>query len=385
MWGLLTYIDYLGKDARIYIYGSDRYKTKLGGVFSILASIAIFSLSLYFAISVLTRQQMNLVSSKTDSFTKSLSLDTTPILFSSKNVKGESIPLNVSYLIIQMWNYYAESHGALSVTSYNVKQCDSSDIQGYESLFQNFKLSDYMCINRTNVNITVFGSNGDVTDGYSKLQIYPAMCVNGSALNPNNDKNNCLSNNDITSALQTYKLYMIYPDILINFDNTTDPFIPYVRTDEFTFPLEANYKYMYNFKKAILNTDLGFVFEDNKKDEIFQYDKVSNIAFFSTKFNIEGSYGLVSITLSEKADTHSRSYVKLQALVANIGGVVNFIMILAKFIVEFVTKKLLLLSYVNGKEKVKFQPNPIETEKFAEVTKKFSNTTVVNFVASQVT
>jgi hypothetical protein len=45
------------------------------------------------------------------------------------------------------------------------------------------------------------------------------------------------------------------------------------------------------------------------------------------------------VTLSSKADVHSRSYIKLQSMAANIGGAINFIYLIAKIIVGYVSDK----------------------------------------------
>jgi hypothetical protein len=350
---LLKSIDFLGNEPQLYIFNQTRYKTHTGGVLSILSMITILSLSLYFIVIVFSRQQLNLISSRSTDFEKSLDFTKVPFLFLPATTAGVVYSTNVIYPIVQIWNYYKENKGAANITTIPYKQCESSDIEGYEDLFNGFKdLNKYLCLNKTNLNLSLFGVNGDIVNGYSKMQVYVAKCVNGSSLNPNPDKNTCSSSSQIDSILSgtPVHFYMVYPDTNIDFANTGEPFFSYLKTEDFTMPLLALFKYFYMFKKTIVNSDIGFVFEENVPKHSYQFDSVQSTLFIGSSFNIKEAFGLISFSLAEKADVHHRSYIKLQTLVANVGGVINFIIIISKLIVTFITEKSLFLNYINKRQ-----------------------------------
>jgi hypothetical protein len=347
---LLKVLDFLGNEPQTYIFKMNRYKTRLGGLFSFLTVVIALTLSLYFAVIVFSRQQLTLVSSQTTSYTRSININSLPLLFLPAKTNGEVYSSTIVYPVFQLWNYYAENNGNANITTIPYKQCEQSDIKGYEDTFANFtNLGKYMCLNKTGVNLTIFGTNGDINGGYSKLLVYIARCTNGSALNPNTDKQSCVSSAQIDTVLSgtPLHLYMVYPDINIDFKDNENPFFSYLKTEDFVFPVQAMYKFTYYLKRTFISSDLGFVFEDLLKEDAYQYDRTESSVLIGSSFNIKEAYGVLITCLSQKADIHTRSYVKLQVLVANIGGVVNFIYLVAKLIVTFISSKTLLLKYIN--------------------------------------
>jgi hypothetical protein len=105
-------------------------------------------------------------------------------------------------------------------------------------------------------------------------------------------------------------------------------------------------RFTYYFKQTIVSSDLGLVFDNFIQTETYQFDYSSRA---NTNLSIREAFGNVSFYISARADIHKRTYVKLQVLVANIGGIVNFIYILASLIVTYVTNKSLMLNYVNNR------------------------------------
>jgi hypothetical protein len=347
----LKAIDFLGSGPQTYIFKMTRHKTKFGGLISLTSVLIGLTFSLYFSIVLFARQQLDLLSSQTTDFSKSINLDKIPLLFMLSKSNGEVYNSTVVYPVFQLWNYYAENKGLVNITTIPYKQCDSTDIIGYEKFFSNFKnLENYKCLNKSGLNLTIFGSNGDINGGYSKIQTYISRCTNQSAFNPNTNKESCMSESQIKTILSDVPLhvYMAYPDVNIDFKNTEKPFFSYLRTEDFVYPLEALYRFSYYLKRTYISSDFGMVFEDFANLDAIQYDRTESNILIGSTFTIKEAYGVLSIVLSGKADVHSRSYNKLQSLVANIGGVVNFIYLVSKFIVNLVSNKSLLLKYVNN-------------------------------------
>jgi hypothetical protein len=346
---VLKAIDFLGQEPQTYVFKMSRYKTYTGGIFSLITLTVIIAFSMYFSIEVFSRTQFNLITGQSSDFNKQIDLNDVPFLFLLASNTGVTYNTNAIYPIIQIWNYYPENHGVANITSIPSKQCEASDVESYKELFKSSQnLSSYLCLDKTGVNVTIWGFNGDTNAGYSRLSIWPAKCTNGSDSNPNADKNNCLSSAIIDEILTNNPphLYMIYPDNLIDFDSATQPMKSYLRTEDFNFPLGASNRYTYQFKVTSIKSDLGFVFDEYVKFETFQFDSVKTSP---SGFNIKEAFGNVSYFLASKADLHKRTYVKLQVLVANIGGIVNFVYIVSNLIVTYVTNKSLMLDYVNSR------------------------------------
>jgi hypothetical protein len=346
---VLKGIDFLGQEPQTYVFKMPRYKTYIGGAFSLVTLVVIIAFSIYFSFQVFARTQLNLISGQTSNFKKQIDLNDVPFLSLLASPTGVTYNTSVIYPIIQIWNYYPEYHGVANITTIPFKQCEASDVKSYKKLFNSsHNLSSYLCLDKTGVNLTIWGFNGDTNAGYSRLSIWPAKCTNGSEYNPNANKNDCFSSASIDEILANNPphLYMIYPDNIIDFDSATQPVKPYLRTEDFNFPLGAANRYIYQFKVTSVKSDLGFVFDEYVHFETFQFDSVKTS---SAGFTIKEAFGNVSYYLATKADIHKRTYVKLQVLVANIGGIVNFVYIIANLIVTYVTNKSLMLDYVNSR------------------------------------
>jgi hypothetical protein len=349
MLNFIKNVDFLGKHPQTYIFKQSCYKTQFGGFMSILTLLSMAALSLYFIINLFTGTDLNLITSTTNKFEKKINLGDIPIFFKPTTSNGDRYDTRLVYPIFQIWNYYPENGGTPNITTIPFKNCEKDNIKSkYEGTFTNFSLSEYYCLDNKS-NITLFGSNGDITNGYSKINIYLAKCTNNSALNPNPSKNNCKPLSDINASLSSSPahFYFIYSDNNVVPENREAPFLPYIKTEDFRFPLSALYKFQYYFKKTFIISDYGWMFEDKVEVNDFQYDNFDSLAYIGSSFSIKEAFGLISFTLSDNADVYKRSYIKMQTLVANIGGIINFLLIIAKTIVKYITNKLFIAHFIH--------------------------------------
>jgi hypothetical protein len=349
----LKAIDFLGIEPQTFIFKARSYKTIFSSVISLITLLAIIILSTYFSTLVFDRKQMSLISGQSNDFVNSLDFNKIPILLFASRSNGEVFNYSVYYPIMQMWTYYPEYDGTPNITDIPLKTCEESDFLEYSYLFTKFvNLNTYLCINRSGLNLTIFGTPGDYINGYNRIQIYNTRCVNNSIYNPKEDKNSCMSPDQINTVLSGSPMhfYVTYPDNVLDMKNSTNPFNVYLRTDDFSMPVLALYKYTYFFKKTTVHSDCGYVFEDNQHTATsFQFDKIESTLLLGSKLIFPEAFGQISFVLSSKADIHFRSYIKIQSLLANIGGVINCLYLMSKFIVWYFTYKIMLLKYFNNR------------------------------------
>jgi hypothetical protein len=349
---LITSIDFLGNEPKTFIFKKNLHQTFLGGCLSIITALVITSLSLYFISMAFSRHQVDLLSSQTTRFEKSLNLTNIPILFSPANKDGVLFNTSVVYPVFQYWTFPPKAEGAVKVTNIPFKQCGMSDVIGYEDLFANFPdLQSFYCLNKVGLNLTLSGDNGDINNGYAKINVYVAKCKNDSIYNPNPNRQGCMPQDklDVIVTSAPIILYLTFPDYEIDFQNLTNPYIPYIRTENFIFATQAMNSYLYYLKQTFITSDYGFVLEDKVKIGSYQSDTMQSVTSLGSAYFVQEAFGVFQLALSSKADMHNRSYIKLQSLVANIGGVVNFIYLLAKILVSYVAEKSLLIEYVNNR------------------------------------
>jgi hypothetical protein len=359
---LFKTIDFLGKEPQFYVFQQTRYKTLFGGLISLLAAMAIMSLSIYFIVNALTRKQVNVISSETQEFNRDIPLSSIPILIFPANLKGIVYPDSIAYPVVQYWAYYKENGGNATIVNLNAKKCSMSDVAGYEELFKDFKkLDQHWCWDRPK-DLVFFGTFGDIVNGYSKVHAYFSPCTNGSIYNPNHDKNACATPAEIATSLggTPAHLYTIYVDHVINFQNQTDPFLPYIRTEDLAMTFQNKNTYIYYFKKLFVESDMGFVFEEPVRAESYSGDLNQALTQAGSTFYVPEASGLILFSLNDKASLHLRSYLKFQALVASIGGVANFMLIIAKFITTYVTGKSFFVDIINFRLFQGGPSNPIQ-------------------------
>jgi hypothetical protein len=85
------------------------------------------------------------------------------------------------YPVIQYWNFPPKSKGVVNVTTIPFKHCDITDVIGYEDLFAGFpNLSSFYCMNKSTLSLILSGDNGDINNGYTKINVYITKCRNDS-------------------------------------------------------------------------------------------------------------------------------------------------------------------------------------------------------------
>jgi hypothetical protein len=166
----LDHIDFLGVSPYMYIFRSRTYKTPFSNILSIISFITICTISFEFVTNLISRQQIYLVSGRSDDFEQSLNLNETPLLLYAATLNGNIFNTSVYYPIVQLWTYYPKMAGTPNITDLPLKPCGASDFGNYTSLFKDMKIYNHMCVDRTGVNFTLYGKPGDYIKGYSKLQ-----------------------------------------------------------------------------------------------------------------------------------------------------------------------------------------------------------------------
>jgi hypothetical protein len=121
----------------------------------------------------------------------------------------------------------------------------------------------------------------------------------------------------------------------------------YIRTEDIVMAYQSMNTYLYYLKRTFVLSDFGFVFEDKQEEFSYQSEISQSMTLIGSSFYVPEGFGLFMVALSSRADIHNRSYIKLQALVANVGGVINFIFMFAKMLTNYITSKSLHLEYVN--------------------------------------
>ena len=104
--------------------------------------------------------------------------------------------------------------------------------------------------------------------------------------------------------------------------------------------------YFLNLKEINYKTDYGFIFEDFETKKFFSYDSsFLDVTMANTGIPTAGqNLGYIWIKSANIVSNYSRAYIKGQAVMANIGGIIKAIMLMAKIVSDFLTNRM---SYVD--------------------------------------
>jgi hypothetical protein len=113
--------------------------------------------------------------------------------------------------------------------------------------------------------------------------------------------------------------------------NYEEPFRPFQQSEMIQFGTGL-YKTFYNIRTPVrVRTDSGFVFEEFVQQDSYSYARTDTVVNNKAE---DPSFGVAQYIVihNKKAEIYTRSYAKIQTLLANIGGIVKAIFVFAQII-----------------------------------------------------
>jgi len=190
---------------------------------------------------------------------------------------------------------------------------------------------------------TIYNNYGDSLNGFSLISIYLNKCVNITQIN----KTNCHPQSKIDDALSEMFITYGAVDYLIDNYNSTTAAIPYFKA--IVMPVSGTiFKRFYlRFRNVEYTTDVGYVFESLVTEKFNKYETFTESADNRKVSVFPGNFAMFSLTTSDILQTHGRSYLKLQNLLANIGGVAKGVTFLATLFANYFSDVLFMKQLAN--------------------------------------
>ncbi len=332
---ILTKIDFFGATFGFTINKREKYKTALGGIFSImnLTIIGIFTIffgqDFYYRINPMV--YLNTI--VPDKYDPPLVLKPENFTFAWR-IESNKLALNFSntlYPVMRRFRYKRDEKDVLDLVDdipLEMTKCNAENTK-LKEFKDNFKLDDWYCFDWTK-NVKdgfTFGGfwDGDYVNGFQTL-LY--LCENGGVYNASNPK--CTKLEDYREFSNLYKglqISIMYPQYFFAADDVKDPLRITYKNYYYYFNLKTFKIDRLFFNKVTLNDDRGWILEDTKSSSMLSLNRIQSDQNLNEIF--DGSSSQLyefNLYMEKSSQMIRRSYMKIQDVSAKVGGIIKFIM-----------------------------------------------------------
>ena len=329
-------IDMFKKDIKVNYKNEKDYSTLAGSFFSILALALIVAVSVFFFQNLIYRtnprltieefqvldfpnitmnERDNIVAFKFGGFPSSRNISRTFTLagfYASPSV-WEEVPITLCENIHQ------------NITELKPKTEDDDA---------------YYCFDNLNHRI-----QGAATDD-TTLNLQVLLCQNST-----HNNNSCLTKTQIANQIMYMSFEIIYFENLIYANNFTNPIIK--TSNKYSDYLDINLLKIltFNYKSLEIGTDVGLIFEDTNSITESIFDGIVGKVVTRNEGK-EDNYVpplvYLKITTKNNVVRISRSYERIQDVLANIGGILDWILLWGSICVKIISCKLLKFEMINN-------------------------------------
>ena len=344
---ILLKCDFISPEITLFYRGIDSHSSIFSGILSIILLIGIIILTIYLSVDLIKKENpTSFYYSKYIEEIGSFPLNSTHLLhylgmYSSSNVE---IKINTKAINIIGVNIndgkFLKNTNASKYSHWIYENCEDSDLGDYINKFddkQKNNFSNCLCISKyydlennriINKNDEDFVyptlSHGASHSNNFEYGVYYQKCQNNTIIN----NNSCFSDSGIEKFLETvigYEIYFI--DHSINVDIYKEPILYSIH--RITSEINSNSFVLnhLNFHPAILRTDDGIFFDTEKITSTYTFDYNEKITHSDN--SILGSF---NFWIQNTQVIYDRTYKKIQDIAGGVDGIVEIVMLIAKFI-----------------------------------------------------
>jgi hypothetical protein len=351
MINMIKQFDFLGPAPKLKIYSKSHYMTAFGGILSILTLLALAGLCSYFTIQTFSRSSLKVLFSEGINDNPQHNVTQFPFAVTLFDTWGHPILndntiFNVQSMFMQYRNL------TLSSQEIQITPCAEEYFPTYANYFSTLPIGGLNCINPSNNSQNLLFGNFGSLDPFSMYNIYINKCVNSSKIQ-------CKDETYINYILEDAYIALVYLDYLIDNKNTNYPGQPYLNTLVLGASNTIYKMFDLKFRKISYETDFGFVFQDIRKEEYFTVETPFISVDNRPTGSRPGNFIFLRLSTSKIISTYTRSFLKIQDLLANIGGVIKGVLFVAVLFENFFIQKFYLknlfeeLLLINKKENPK--------------------------------
>ncbi|CAD8176552.1 unnamed protein product [Paramecium pentaurelia] len=377
---LFTKLDYFAQRPQFQVLKKTSFSTAFGYLLTImLSTICVFYL--YIQMDELTKQSnpqviisdnqpLNtpVIYLSRSNFTFVISVSNALLQSFDKNLKYYNLTINQCHRKRSYDEENSRSNVSLECFNYKIEPCDLekhfvTDFQ--KTYFQKFKLSTMYCLNPEQ-----WDQRPIQLQGHSQSDNFQFVTINLNLCKNSTNYKECSPIEEIQKGLVS-SYYAIYlSDVLIKMQNPGRPYDDVITIQNTQFSYAKSQQMHSLFKIVNTETDVGLINKDVLIDETILQSATKE---YSESYN--GYYLANNLLYLEQRETiYYRSYIKLQTILGNVGGLWQIISLVISAIfgpVLFTYMNLSLVSKFfrieNNKSKNQFDKQILNDDEIKEM------------------
>jgi len=320
---LITQVDIIGRQPLLRIDDMPRIQTLLGGILCIFVYCIFILASLYFGQELVYRVVPKVIETER-------AIKNNDIIYLSKKQFLFALTLNNnfnfinpnSYLNINLYMKTIENN-IISSNQINLGICKLDDVPNLNNdySFTNINIENFICPKNLNNNYYIKGT--DKFNKYSYLELIINTC----------SSNKCKTEEEIENILNNFHLSIFYYDKIYDFRKFKDFSNDIINEFDITFTKHFYKKIEVFLGLSKIYTDVGYFFENFNKKELHTIKKTKEYIYdlnSQTKYNMTIDFKIDYI----KSEIY-RKYYKIQNWIAELGGLIRAMTLIASIINYF--------------------------------------------------
>ena len=345
--------DYLSPTVTFYYNGSLSHSSLLSGIFSIISIAIIIVFAVFFFLDMIERKDpkafyYNSFVEDAGIFNFSSSSHFHFISLATINSHYISDGFDFTFFrIVGFDNYFAQylvdknlsrlDHWIYGICSYENDASGISDIINKDFFeksacikkYFNSAEQKYYDTNDPKFKWPII-SHGTYNQNYSLYNFVIEKCQEETLNLIMGENYHCKSNQEIESFVSNLVVFYFYfINNYINILNYKNPITKYLFNIEHAFSNNQYTQNHLNFNPSNIKTHNGFIFDTVQENNDYIYDKND---IFKEDSEESGIYSVIIFWLKNTMNYYERSYKKIQDVIYSIGGINQFIIIVAAFI-----------------------------------------------------
>jgi hypothetical protein len=326
----LKTIDIFGSSIKVNYKGQNKLKTYFGGILTILLIIGSIILVYYMGKEIIVKNNPNLIFTKIQRNISDVYLKDLPIFFDfldSKGVPIDDIDKYADFYALQT-NFVAKDgiFYAEEISNFTHERCDPDKHFGkYKDILEKIYIKkNALCFNFP-PEMNFFNDFASIPS--SNLGFVMNYCDNSKR--PENNK--CADPIELDRMWQAFFVRFSFPDYFLDPLNFDNPITLYAFTKIQVVSKDYNFFNYVQIQKTQMSTNIGWFADIWVEKTITQFKlNVPDVGTSTVTYPFQKMF--TSFESPLLSDNYKRSYIQIPAILANVGGLLNLLILLGKLL-----------------------------------------------------